>query len=164
MPISTRLNVSGLLRSSASWWPTPSGPSRPRVIRMRKRRRSWTRRAAAKPLRLRTPPNEGRALKIRAHSLVVTQDRCSSALTFCFPTSEQRWYEFACSAGFAGVFVMVPGPLAALAQAPDDARLWNAGRPTQEHASVDNPLVILLVEDEVLVRMVAADVLSEAGF
>jgi CheY-like chemotaxis protein len=29
---------------------------------------------------------------------------------------------------------------------------------------VDNPLVILLVEDEVLVRMVAADVLEDAGF
>ena len=29
---------------------------------------------------------------------------------------------------------------------------------------VDNPLVILLVEDEVLVRMIAVDVLSEAGF
>ena len=29
---------------------------------------------------------------------------------------------------------------------------------------MDNPLVILLVEDEVLVRMVAADVLSDAGF
>jgi CheY-like chemotaxis protein len=34
----------------------------------------------------------------------------------------------------------------------------------QEDASVDNPLVILLVEDEVLVRMVAADVLEDAGF
>src|SRR3954469_7202041 len=54
--------------------------------------------------------------------------------------------------------------LAALAQAPDDGWLRNAGRPRQEHASVDNPLVILLVEDEVLVRMVAADVLSDAGF
>ena len=29
---------------------------------------------------------------------------------------------------------------------------------------MDNPVVILLVEDEVLVRMVAADVLSDAGF
>ena len=29
---------------------------------------------------------------------------------------------------------------------------------------MDNPLVILLVEDEVLVRMVAADVLEDAGF
>jgi two-component system, response regulator PdtaR len=29
---------------------------------------------------------------------------------------------------------------------------------------VDNPLVILLIEDEVLVRMVAADVLEDAGF
>jgi CheY-like chemotaxis protein len=29
---------------------------------------------------------------------------------------------------------------------------------------VDNPLVILLVEDEVLVRIVAADVLEDAGF
>jgi CheY-like chemotaxis protein len=29
---------------------------------------------------------------------------------------------------------------------------------------VDKPLVILLVEDEVLVRMVAADVLEDAGF
>jgi len=29
---------------------------------------------------------------------------------------------------------------------------------------VDNPLVILLVEDEVLVCMVAADVLEDAGF
>jgi CheY-like chemotaxis protein len=28
---------------------------------------------------------------------------------------------------------------------------------------VDNPLVILLVEDEVLVRMVAADVREDAG-
>src|SRR3954469_3859229 len=54
--------------------------------------------------------------------------------------------------------------LAALAQAPDDGWLRNAGRPRQEHASVDNPLVILLVEDEVLVRMVAADVLEDAGF
>src|SRR3954469_10335356 len=54
--------------------------------------------------------------------------------------------------------------LAAFAQAPDDGRLRNAGRPRQEHASVDNPLVILVVEDEVLVRMVAADVLSDAGF
>src|SRR3954469_13473232 len=53
--------------------------------------------------------------------------------------------------------------LAALAQAPDDGWLRNAGRPRQEHASVDNPLVILLVEDEVLVRMVAADVLENAG-
>src|SRR3954469_5105247 len=55
-------------------------------------------------------------------------------------------------------------PLAALAQAPDDGRLRNAGRPRQEHASVDSPLVILVVEDEVLVRMVAADVLEDAGF
>src|SRR3954447_9448148 len=54
--------------------------------------------------------------------------------------------------------------LAALAQAPDDGWLRNGGRPGQEHASVDNPLVILLVEDEVLVRMVAADVLEDAGF
>ena len=29
---------------------------------------------------------------------------------------------------------------------------------------MDNPVVILLVEDEVLVRMVAADVLEDAGF
>ena len=29
---------------------------------------------------------------------------------------------------------------------------------------MDNPLVILLVEDEVLVRMVAVDVLEDAGF
>ena len=29
---------------------------------------------------------------------------------------------------------------------------------------MDNPLVILLVEDDVLVRMVAADVLEDAGF
>ena len=29
---------------------------------------------------------------------------------------------------------------------------------------MDNPLVILLVQDEVLVRMVAADVLEDAGF
>src|SRR4051794_38641536 len=56
------------------------------------------------------------------------------------------------------------GPLAARAQAPDDARLRNAGRLRQEHALVDNPLVILLVEDEVLVRMVAVDVLEGAGF
>src|SRR3954471_2617604 len=59
---------------------------------------------------------------------------------------------------------MVPGPLAALAPVPDDGRLRNAGRPRQEHPLVDNPVVILLVEDEVLVRMVAADVLEDAGF
>src|SRR5215203_6515414 len=64
----------------------------------------------------------------------------------------------------AGDFIAVPEPLAALALAPDDGRLRNAGRPTQEYASVDNPVVILLVEDEVLVRMVAADVLEDAGF
>ena len=37
----------------------PSGPSRPRAIRMRIRRRSWARCAARKPPRSRTPPNAG---------------------------------------------------------------------------------------------------------
>jgi two-component system, response regulator PdtaR len=92
------------------------------------------------------------------------QDRLSTALIFPFTHFGTTLVRVGTLCMLAGDFVAVPEPLAALAHAPDDSRLRNAGRPTQEHASVDNPVVILLVEDEVLVRMVAADVLSDAGF
>jgi len=61
----------------------PSGPSRPRAIRMRTRRRSSTRRAARKPLRSRTPPSEGKALRVFGHShfslLHTRKDACTSS-------------------------------------------------------------------------------------
>ncbi len=102
-------------------------------------------------------------MKIGAHSLVVSQDRFSTALIFPPSHFGTTLVRVGTLCMLAGDFIGARGA-PALAQAPDDGWLRNAGRPTQEHASVDNPLVILLVEDEVLVRMVAADVLEDAGF
>src|SRR3954463_11077348 len=98
MATSIRLSVSASLQWYASWWLTPSEPSRPRVTRMRTRRKPWTRRAARKPLRSRTPPNEGKALRVFARS------HCCLLLT-----PEGRLYELVRSALPAGDFIAVPG-------------------------------------------------------